>query len=494
MDTHVRQTKGSGKPDYFNGLSMIDSSTSVNESQAEKQIDNIINTKIFQAIISGKKEVFFESKDFSDLEYEKDYPKSFELDFIITFLNNQYYLYLGPNSGSSKGGAMFQRFANCFDTLDLKKYNEIYKMEEKLFHEEFLLVEAREFSANGMLENVMNTKKNYKYFITFGNCFEDNGNEITLEDIYVGLSSENEIYLKSRKYNKKIKLVKDNMLNPNMMNKILKLLRIISESSDFFPEYRVMSFRNRFGFKYIPRINFEGIVVSPRRWVLDEIDITYKSYKEFKIKLTKNMEVYGIDSIVYYVYLDNRIIVDLKKDDYIEILYTEFKKMKRLEFQELEKGLMDGALVKDINGNKYINEFVFTLIALRGQEKKFPIMSNDISVVDKNNRFLLGEDGWVFFKLYGLGNRDNEVLCSWLPNLLNILGKPSHFFIRYTDYNGEHLRVRNKFQNEKEAYNKLEIIVNWTKKMITNKVVNNVVFDVYNREINRYGASCIIQI
>ncbi|MGO1042565.1 thiopeptide-type bacteriocin biosynthesis protein [Clostridioides difficile] len=479
----------------FNGLSLLNTNSNI-ITKNEKKVNDIINTKIFQAILNGEDEVTFIKRDFEGIDKNKqEYLKSFDINILITELDNEYNLYLGPSMGSNKAGAMFQRFSDCFNKDVFKKYNEIYKKEEDMYKNEYLLVEAREMSISGKSNNVINNSKNYKYFLPFGNCYREYDKEITIDDIYIGVSSSGNIYIKSKKYNKKIKIITDNMLNLDLNNNILKLLKYICETYEDFPEGRLSSFMSSSYYKYIPRINFEGIIVSPRKWILDDIDIKAANYEEFKKQLNLNRKRYKIDNVLYQCVFDNRIIVNLDRDEYVKILYTEYRKSKKLEFNEIEKGLLDGSFVKDFKNNRYTNEFVFSLITDNNKiNEKSMNLTNNIILNKENKKLLLCEEGWVYFKLYGISDRDNELLSVFLEQLLKDLDNTDHFFLRYKDDIGYHLRIRIKFENEKIANEKLSIINQWIRNMIDEKVINNVIFDTYQKEINRYGGEEIIEL
>ena len=68
-----------------------------------------------------------------------------------------------------------------------------------------------------------------------------------------------------------------------------------------------------------------------------------------------------------------------------------------------------------------------------------------------------------------------------------------HFFLRYVDNKGEHLRIRIKFENSKKAYEKLPRINKWIDYMMRQVLINDVTYDIYFREINRYGGKEIIE-
>src|SRR5699024_3749887 len=180
----------------------------------------------------------------------------------------------------------------------------------------------------------------------------------------------------------------------------------------------------------------------------------------FKQKLAIYKEEYQVDDRAYLTEVDHRIIVDLTREDYLEILYAEYQKRKRLNFQEVEKGAVENAIINNESGEKYLNECVFS-ISLKGDADRQNDKQEEIDCTLQNEKrkFLLGEDGWVYFKLYGVKNREDEILSKEIPFLLERTNCTEHFFLRYADEEGPHLRIRLKFANSEQAYKHLQEIV-----------------------------------
>lgn len=311
----------------FNGLSYWEPD-SFQDTEQEVIINSILDKKIFQAILQGEKEVSLTEDDFSEvLQMDLEYSKTLDLNMKVMKINGENKLYLGGNIGSKKAGAMFERFSDCFDSKDLSAFSLIHPKIEELYSNEYVLVEVREQLSFGELNNVLNNYKNYKYYITFGNCFNEYENEIKIDDLLVGVSAMGDMYIKSKRLNQKLKIITDNMLNNNLNNKVLQLLLSISESSDFFPEWRLTSLVDSSKFPYTPRINMEGVIVSPRKWVLTDIDLKSSDFATFINKLELCKRIFKIDNILYQTVSDNRILVDLNDKECLEILYLEYKKM-----------------------------------------------------------------------------------------------------------------------------------------------------------------------
>lgn len=53
-----------------------------------------------------------------------------------------------------------------------------------------------------------------------------------------------------------------------------------------------------------------------------------------------------MDEELYYVIADNRMIVNIQRDDDMHILFLGMKRNKQISFQEIEENLFKGAIVK----------------------------------------------------------------------------------------------------------------------------------------------------
>ena len=140
----------------------------------------------------------------------------------------------------------------------------------------------------------------------------------------------------------------------------------------------------------------------------------------------------------------------------------------------------------------YLNEFVFSFIQ---EEYKIANTSIDssLNIESKNKIFMPFQDGWIYLKLYGLGNRINEFLTRHL-DIIDDLGNPTWFFIRYEDTYGPHIRLRFKFKDQDEALEKFKIIDKWLESLYSINIINKVELDSYERETNRYGGEKLIEL
>ncbi|MBU5438433.1 lantibiotic dehydratase [Tissierella sp. MSJ-40] len=484
-------------PNGFNGLSLIEVKSRP-ISERERKIRKIIDNKIISALMNNEKEVMLNKDDFTKIieEYPKSKaPKSFDINFFITKVGEEYNIVVGPNKGSSKAGNMFQRFANLFDENLLEKYNEIYKDETNLSEDEYILVESRELTVTGRSNNVTNRFKNHNYYLPIALTEENTSDQITIEDLLIGLSEERKLYIKSKSKNRICKVVADNMLNSAINSKMLSFLKEISNGyEDKFIDRLYMLYDNNY--VYTPRINFEGITIHPRKWILTHEMLESATFEKFKKSFEKCKHQYHIDKFIYLCEYDNRLILDLEREESMEIMYSSAKKNRELELCELENGLFSGSIAKDKKGRNYVSEMVFSFIL--NSEKKETAKANienyvkDNLILQSENRiFPPFKDGWIYIKLYGIGNREDEVLKSTY-NILESLNNPKFFYLRYFDNEGKHLRIRFKFSGEKEALEKMLVLNAWLWELQKKALINRWIFDVYQREINRYGGIDLI--
>ncbi len=478
----------------FNGLSYINFSVKDIDDR-ERQIRKIVDEKILLALMNQQECVELLSEDFEKISQvgEANTILSFDINFYITESNNEYLLSIGPNVGSSKGGAMFQRFEQVFDHDLFQKYKSIYKDELELAKDNYLLVEARELSIRGRSNNVMNKNKNYEYCFPIGLSCDSSDKVITTEDLYIGVNENGKVYIKSKEFNRICKFIYDNMLNINSNGKLLFFLREVSNMYENKVLDRVEILHSN-QYVYSPQIKFEDVVVSPRQWIFTQQHLEGRNFDEFKKDFEKSVEIYKVDKWVYLVEYDNRLIVNINNDIYLRWIYLYFKHTKKIHLCALEEGLLNGSILIDEQGNRYISEMVFSLI----KDVNKP-SNNDVSkaydlqlslIEDENRNVAPFKDGWVYFKIYINGKKTNDVLKG--VEQFTKENAVEFFYLRYHDSEGAHLRIRLKFSSRKEALNKIESVCDKLENYKKHRVISKWLIDEYSKEVNRYGGAALI--
>ncbi|MDU5570546.1 MAG: lantibiotic dehydratase [Peptoniphilus harei] len=473
----------------FNGFKYL--KTPYSQNSREIQINKIIKNKIEKAIFN-KEEVYLTEEDFKDIDNKNiNLVDGFDLNLFITKSNDDYNLIVGPNAGSSKEGAMFQRFKSAFLKEDFDKYNEIYIKSKGIIQDEYLEVELRECAVSGRTSNVINNTKNYEYYLPIG-LVGNKRKTLNINDLLIGIDEKEKLYVKSKSLNKKLKFIKDNMLNINLNSNIYKLLYEISSLDEDIPVNRIFLI-GADRYIYSPRIYYEGVIVALKKWKFDYVDLNIEDYNKFKYDLEHLRNEYLIDDLVYLTENDNRLILDLNREEDLQIIYSNYKKSKEVKLTEIEPNIKD-SLVKDEYDDTYVNEFVFSVLLEKDKDtyKNIEYHLNK-KLQNKNQIYLPFIDGWIYLKLYGVENRLDELLTKQL-GIFKELGDFKWFFIRYEDVQGKHLRIRFKFKNQDEALEKYKIINKWLGDLYDIKMINKVELDTYEREINRYGGAKLIDL
>lgn len=479
----------------FDGLRFLNSNPD-NKSKRETVIRAIVDQKILQAIYERKNEITLCKEDFDIVEKTNtslNYPETFDMNFFIHFSNEKEDLYdieVGPIGGAPKAGMLIQRFSNVLEPKLFNEYSNLYNQEKLLTEKKYINVEQREHISAGRGENVINNRCNYDFCLCMACCPKEDKEEILLSDLYVGLAENRKLYIKSKKKNKIIKIVSDNMLNPRLNSKILYLLKRISYEYENSIISRLFSLYNN-KYNYIPRIILAGIVISPKTWIFDDTIFISDNLDYFINKLFSLKKTFNIDRFVYLCEADNRLLIDLDDDNYVRILYNTFKKEKKIILCEIRKGENTSEIGRDKKGNEYILEISASFyMPLLSKLKENDFVPKG-TLCSANREIMLGKEGWIYFKLYGKSTRSDEIITQYIEQLEEKTKPEKFFFIRYSDTE-KHLRVRLKYETSSEAMRQIEKIMFWYQQMRENGVAKNIVFDSYYRENNRYGGEDLI--
>ncbi|MGL5646435.1 MAG: lantibiotic dehydratase [Clostridium sp.] len=423
----------------------------------------------------------------------------------------KYKFYLGPNIGSSCAGKSLGRFSDMIMEVD-----EIYEeVKNKLnIKSEVINAELRILNSISRMSNVMQNKafRDAEISILLD---EDNEKEkININDIYVGIE-ENEFYLKSKEKNKKIEIGINNMANSIGVSKVYKFIRDISIDKN---QRNIASLLFHIGldeFDYLPEIRYGKVILYPRTWSIDVSNFDrIKNKSEFiKEILEKYKKNYQLPQFVYLTENDNKLIIDLKNNEHIEIIKRFMIKTSSQRIYLQEKEFSEDEIWIETRTGKYIGEFVFQLMdnenmsEEKSKEKSkekiekleiksdVDLLKGEISSNDKRRKFNLFSE-WIYFKIYYDNNRTMEMIGKYIFELNEILNKNKLandiFFIRYKDEKN-HIRLRIKCLDESKVYCIYKEVERWINKLESEKVIYNIEMHPYIRELERYGGPIVME-
>ena len=452
--------------------------------ETSEPIMQMFERKYEEALLHGDS-INFDSNDLDTLKIDDSNSlESFELNFNIKKVNDNIKLYLGPNIGSGQAGRSFGRFHALNEPLrsTIKKLSTQNSMNVEL---SFVPRQIR-------IANVMQNYSAECYNTSFFTTSWDSVNELRLEDIYIRYS-DGKFHFTTSKGEDELNFTMNNMLNTDSQSKILRLLVDLSELEYGLSHWSLFPWdilaQERI---YIPEISFEGITLATAQWnlsVIREQLLVKNKFADQKELFNNFIQTYKVPNDIILKYADNELRLDLSTDSDLEILFKNIRKYKHATLREIEQG---ESIFKDHLGN-YNAEIVVPIIK-ETNEKNNP----EAKVTFKNEvkRTYLPFCDWIYFKLYGPKERQNDLLSYWNDFLKKILPDLSYqakmFYMRYNDVN-DHVRIRvncDSIENNFSLY--LATVEDLFPKLIESGIVSEIEVSSYKPEVNRYGGPNLI--
>ncbi|MDF2476430.1 MAG: thiopeptide-type bacteriocin biosynthesis domain [Sphingobacterium sp.] len=341
------------------------------------------------------------------------------------------------------------------------------------------------FLPNRRAGNILTRPAHYQYeipIITQGAV--DSSHIIYLKDLYVKVRND-QIILTSHKLQKEIipRLSSAHNFTYGMViYRFLCDLQSQHSHMNVYWDWGALSTQ-----RYLPRVTYKHLILSRAKWNLKQQKYN-KIDNEAAIKAIK--EDYNLPNRLLLIEGDNELLLDLCCPFGVEIFLKELAK-KDISVCEFIYDSFDSAL-KDKNGDSFYNEI---LIPYKGDQlttNTLILESPDFSI---KREFPLGSE-WLYIKLYSSERISDSLLESSIKNLvfelLNEKLIKKWFFVRYNDPD-PHLRIR--FNLNVENNHALQETIRYINKHIETYVsqnkVSKVLYDTYERELERYGFSNI---
>jgi thiopeptide-type bacteriocin biosynthesis protein len=417
---------------------------------------------------------------------EENLPDSLELNFIIRKNESgENRLFLGPNVGSPEAGKTFGRFSYMTDSFT-KVLEEI---ETEFDETETDQVELSFMPSHIRSANVMRVNSPRKYNISlFTNTYKSD-NEIALSDVLVGCDNKR-FYLKNKKNGRLLNISGLHMLNLSATSNVIRLLSDITlfQKLDWMTTPWDIFYKD---FIHIPEIRYKNITLSNEKWSLQNFRNQFEGttkLEEFIIKFEEFKNVYSVPNRVYLQFADNRILLDLSKGSDLNLLFKNSFKYPAVLLEKAEAGQP----VINMDGDSFSAEVVVPFILkdkyrlTNKSDASYGSLYNEVQHVPFKE--------WLFLKLYGPEDRQNELigyLNHFILNQLESMDYEKFFYMRYNDPK-PHIRLRFKSDTPNKLmliYSKLNEYLLELQKM---NIVSEVSINTYYPEINRYGGPSLI--
>ena len=513
--------KGLGSPAHYNFNVISRPIPQRQKTIKENRLKTLLERKMIQTLREGKKAIELTDQDIdyvceSEQQDESFQPmdnlQSFEL-YLLAHPEAQHKFTLAPAVASDSFGRSFGRFSDMLTHEESLLLKEGFDKNKTLM-DEYIIAEISEVPSSGRTSNVTLNNSDYDYQVALTTNPCENKHIISIRDLYIGLDTEsNNFYIKSKSHNKKVIVTMTSMMNPTFGSSALRFLREVSAMRKRSVIDGILGIIN-LSFDYCPRITYGTIIIKPETWMLSKDMLSIQNEKDNKL-IEKNFELFRqkweLPRFVFLNEADNRLLLDLDNPNHKNEIYNILKKNAPIHafLTEIGCDFKDYAAANQ-SGNKHVTEIIvpFTLEVLKKKEKgkkskdsKKDTILKTLSNISQNQMkierdklmLLPGNSQWLYYKLYGCGKRQNElipILYELLEKLVQEGAAQKYFYIRYADPE-PHLRIR--IQPSEGKLPALYVAAsNMLNGLYSDGLISKAVNDSYIRETERYGGPSLI--
>lgn len=316
-------------------------------------LDRILLKKYVECMRIGSSAVKLDDADFEGLSFQHNLPATFA---VMCSLLGDDQLYI-KSIGGPCGGTLLGRFCHLDENI-FELVRESSDMEQQvhpsvIFAEISHLPEAR--IGNIALRPAFRT--NTLHYLS---NYEHDGQDIPISDLMLSVR-HGRLFLRSKKYDKEViprlTCAHNYSLSPIPIYRFLCDLQHQGQTSGLQCSWNPLLFA---GFEYLPRIQYEDILLSRQIWRLksDEVQGYEKmSDDELRIAMSALMQKRRLPRHIVIPDADNELYVDLGDMQNVRLLLGYIAKRKRIVLEEF---LFDesNAVVKQC-GTAYTNEVIF---------------------------------------------------------------------------------------------------------------------------------------
>lgn len=450
---------GIGMPVIYNGISE-------EEVKLNQFIVNLIHKSVMlhdKSIKLTENQILYMKEIVCTLENQK-IKEGYDFKFSLITENNHEKVLLGDFSFSPTAGSCSGRFYDS-KILGIPKYAD----------EEYISAEINVIPDHYGDIGITYHAADYQININSGHCSQGYGLEIT--DLYVGKDQKG-LYMKSKSLGKKVLPITSHLLQYRNFSENPAII-FLSE----FGKYK-MSIPNEFTFeyikklKYIPRFEYNNIILSPARWNISvdamEIELSLEgiSVQEY---LEQFIKIYSVGKIVNVLRGDQELPVYTDTELGMKLIMEELRRLRSGQTLTLIEALE----VCSESSQPFISDYIVTI--LPEMEHKITHPTNRVTSGHDEHQLMKYDLSWECYHIYyRQGKRIPTVLKS--IEYLEQIGVDQYFFINYND-SEDHIRLR--FKNENEH---LDVVFKqFLMTQVESQVIKRFAKELFLPEYDRYG-------
>lgn len=309
--------------------------------------------------------------------------------------------------------------------------------------------------------------------------------EIVLDDVLVGVHNDR-FYARSQRTGQLLLPLPGHAHNPQVTPNIVRFLCDIGQQ--WTPDWSVWDWGAAASLTFLPRVRVGRTILSPARWLPDDRlcdpDLDWSCWQR---RWTAWQTEWAVPSVVYAVRADNRLRLDLGSVTQLRQLRAELVKHAGTMLVEPPAGGQYGTGWVEGHANQVV-------VPLWPAEPGPPRSAHRAQWTRTLHAGVADEavapgGEWLYAKLYQVATLHDELIACHLPGLLDRVAgwHDRWFFMRYSDQDGAHLRIRFHGSPERLGARLLPQFREWAVALQRGGVIRKFVLDTYLPETDRYG-------
>jgi thiopeptide-type bacteriocin biosynthesis protein len=426
-----------------------------------------------------------------------------------------YLIVIGPNIGAMQAGRNLGRFADMLGSEAREALRCIAEREASQAPEH-LLAELVYLPHDSRIVNVTLRPTVRSHEVIYGVMpGVDHERVIPMDELMLGVR-DGRLYVHWSAERKDVIIRAGHMLNTMRAPAPVKLLSDLAQGQDAV--ISLFSWGECKAFPFLPRVQVGRVVLSLARWRIstqfhlpelqpqDSPDGFFRSLERWRRR-------WQVPRYVYLSQGDNRLLLDLTSSPQAEELRATLRVLRQSETLVLEEALPgpEHAWLPGPGGH-YLAEFVISLLRRKStrvatgyRQEPGAVSQPSLTVAsalspDAGSRQVpagkqlarLRPPGseWLFMKLYCAQTLQEDLIAgsirAFIQTMLQRRLAADWFFIRYTD-SEPHIRLRFCGDPQQLICQLLPELCRWGEQLMSEGPCQKFTFDVYEREIERYG-------
>ncbi|MBW8522965.1 lantibiotic dehydratase family protein [Chryseobacterium chendengshani] len=336
--------------DLIKGLRLPSKTTQGDDGLNLNSKQKLLFEKILETVRLGENEIILTDKDFENKNLHDLYP-TFYCSFEIVGKEDDQHILKLNSAGGNSGANLLARFSHMSADID-DFTREIAKKEQELTS---LPILEMVHIPNPRIGNVIIRPQMRDYELTIlTNSSLPDKKSIPVSDLTISIIND-KIIIKSKTLNSEVKIAHTNALNHSMSN--IPAFGLLCDIQNDNENLLGVSLTPSNSFKYIPRVKYKNVILSPATWFFKKEEIENNISKDNLESIGIWREKYKIPQFVIFCEADNELFIDFLDENSIMSL---FEIIKKNNFITLKEFLFDSncSVARDLENNVYKNEFI----------------------------------------------------------------------------------------------------------------------------------------